>query len=136
MSDSHQSNSQEEEEEALSDLDTALLDDLIHESEVEEEALIDLSPALLDDVTQESEVGDDNVERLMEVDACGEVDEDIMGETEHIEDVVVLSSDEEEEGLDDVSLVLLKRPPVVEAHEATIEILDSDEEFPVVVGKN
>ena len=59
-----------------------------------------------------------------------------MRETEHVEDVVVLSSDEEEEGLDDVSLVLLKRPPVVEAHEATIEILDSDEEFPVVVGKN
>ena len=47
-------------------------------------------------------------------------------------EVVDLSSDEEVQ--EDVSLVLLKRPPVMESHDATID-LDSDDEFPVCVGK-
>ena len=47
---------------------------------------------------------------------------------------IELSSDEEpdtNEG-EDVSLVLLRRPPTIETQEA-IEILDSDEEFPVYI---
>ena len=78
-----------------------------------------------------------------------------MGEANDGEEVIYLSSDEEEvqeqevdlsievvdlstdeeEVQEDVSLVLLKRPPVMESHDATIDILDSDEEFPVCVGK-
>ena len=47
---------------------------------------------------------------------------------------ILLSSDEEPDTTADVSLVLLKRPPAMEPQEA-FAILDSDEEFPVVIAE-
>ena len=58
------------------------------------------------------------------------VDDEEEKEHEEIE----LSSDEEPDITPEVSLVLLKRPPAIEPQEA-IDILDSDEEFPVVVAE-
>jgi len=48
---------------------------------------------------------------------------------------IELSSDEEEEE-DDVALVCLKRPAPVETTVECLEILDSDEEFPVCIAEN
>ena len=114
-------------EEALSDLDTALLD------EAGEGALSDLDQPLQDDLGPDANDGD--MSEMIEIDTYGEVDIDNeMAVSDSGVDVVDLSSDEEEVQ-EDVSLVLLKRPPVIESHDATIDILDSDEEFPVCVGK-
>ena len=49
-----------------------------------------------------------------------------------VHEEIELSSDEEPDTTADVSLVLLKRPPAIEPQEA-IDILDSDEEFPLFV---
>ena len=116
-------------EEALSDLDMALLD------EAEEGALSDLDQPLQDDLGPDANDGD--MSEMIEIDTYGEVDmenEMAVSDSGVDVDVVDLSSDEEEVQ-EDVSLVLLKRPPVMESHDATIDILDSDEEFPVCVGK-
>ena len=73
---------------------------------------------------------------MIVIDAIGEYDDNwgnyedsgVSGNNEEIE----LSSDEEPDTHDDVSLVLLRRPPPIEQQEA-IDILDSDEEFPVYI---
>ena len=49
-----------------------------------------------------------------------------------VHEEILLSSDEEQDTTEDVSLVLLRRPPAIEPQEA-IDILDSDEEFPVYI---
>ena len=74
---------------------------------------------------------------MIVIDAIGEYDDLLTGDNWRTDDVGVheeieLSSDEEPDNNDgdDVSLVLLRRPP--ETQEA-IEILDSDEEFPVCI---
>ena len=46
----------------------------------------------------------------------------------------MLSSDEEPDTTEDVSLVLVRRPPAAPAIESQeVDILDSDEEFPVYI---
>jgi len=89
----------------------------------------------------------DDGSMLIELDAYGEIDDDgfldrdnwnsykDLGETVTNDGVeeIELSSDEEVEPADEVSLVLLRRPPALEPHDATIDILDSDEEFPVCI---
>ena len=109
-----------------------------------------------EDSAPESGVGekdadvDDNNEAdsdMIVIDAIGELDDILSGdkwETHNdLEDrenndlcheEIELSSDEEPDTNDgnDVSLVLLRRPPVIESQEA-IDILDSDEEFPVCI---
>jgi len=47
------------------------------------------------------------------------------------DDEIELSSDEEDDLMTDVSLVCLKRPPTIETTVECLDILDSDEEFPV-----
>ena len=74
---------------------------------------------------------DDNNEAdadLIVIDAIGEYDDLLVNEE------IELSSDEEPDTNDGdgVSLVLLRRPPPIEQQEA-IDILDSDEEFPVYI---
>ena len=49
-----------------------------------------------------------------------------------VHEEIELSSDEEPDITPEVSLVLLKRPPAIDPQEA-IDILDSDEEFPLFV---
>ena len=83
---------------------------------------------------------DDNNEadtNMIVIDAIGEYDDLLTGDNWRTDDVGVheeieLSSDEEPDSTADVSLVLLKRPPAIEPQEA-IDILDSDEEFPVYI---
>ena len=97
------------------------------------------------DVGQEEADGD-----LIEIDAYGEIEIDDnfltenkwgtqqdlgeRGNSDLVQEEIELSSDEEPDTNDgdDVSLVLLRRPPPIETQEA-IEILDSDEEFPVCI---
>ena len=127
VSDSVVNSAAQDGEETLSDLDMALLD------EAEEGALSDLDKPLQDDVGLEA--NDEDMSEMIEIDTYGEVDiETEMAVSDSGIDVVDLSSDEEEVQ-EDVSLVLLKRPPIMESHDATIDILDSDEEYPVCVGK-
>jgi len=47
------------------------------------------------------------------------------------DDEIQLSSDDEDDRMTDISLVCLKRPPTIETTVECLEILDSDEEFPV-----
>ena len=54
------------------------------------------------------------------------------GSQDVVHEEILLSSDEEQDTTEDVSLVLLRRPPAIEPQEA-IDILDSDEEFPVYI---
>ena len=56
-------------------------------------------------------------------------DNEIVLDCDDIDDEIELSSDEENEENQDVSVLVLKRPPLVA--DATIDILDSDEEYPV-----
>ena len=79
---------------------------------------------------------------MIVIDAIGEYDDwgtsHDLGERANndpgLHEEIELSSDEEPDTNDgdDVSLVLLRRPPPIETQEA-IEILDSDEEFPVCI---
>ena len=105
-----------------------------------------------DDVPRETSDGvlDDDDCDMIELSACGVVDdldrsflnshameddcEIIDNDISHEE--IELSSDEEEAQHGEVSVVLLRRPPIIDAAEdrdETIEILDSDEEFPVCI---
>ena len=67
-----------------------------------------------------------------------DIDIEIIG-TDYVPEEIELSSDEEDDTNNEVSVVLLKRPPLMEPSNSagdevlddTIEILDSDEEFPV-----
>ena len=102
---------------------------------------------LLNDPNPTEAEANDESEMLLEIDAIGEIDDDAflnrdkwgslkdLGETvSSAVEEIDLSSDEELETGEDVSLVLLRRPPTVtETHETTIDILDSDEEFPVCI---
>ena len=85
---------------------------------------------------------------MIVIDAVGELDDIITGDNwgahsdlgqgqggnNDLHEEILLSSDEEPDTHDgdDVSLLLLRRPPAMESEEA-IEILDSDEEFPVYI---
>ena len=89
-------------------------------------------------------------ERIVEQDADmieldgidGEIEDLLSGEDDlgergsqdvvHAHEEILLSSDEEQDTTEDVSLVLLRRPPAIQPQEA-IDILDSDEEFPVYI---
>ena len=101
----------------------------------------------MSDVGEEEADGD-----LIEIDAYGEIDDNsltghswrtqqdlVMGERGNIDLVqeeIELSSDEEPDTAEgeDVSLLLLRRPAAIEPiQEAIIDILDSDEEFPVYI---
>ena len=115
---------------------------------------IEDSPPVLPDpvrVTASQEDGGEE-EELIELDAVGTVDDldrDFLNTARSFEtykdldceivanddiEEIELSSDEEADHSADVSVVLLRRPPVVEpSHEATIDILDSDDEYPVCV---
>ena len=62
----------------------------------------------------------------------GEDDLGERGSQDVVHEEILLSSDEEQDTTEDVSLVLLRRPPAIEPQEA-IDILDSDEEFPVYI---
>ena len=62
----------------------------------------------------------------------GEDDLGERGSQAVVHEEILLSSDEEQDTTEDVSLVLLRRPPAIEPQEA-IDILDSDEEFPVYI---
>ena len=93
---------------------------------------------------------DDNNEAdadLIVIDAIGEyddllagnnwgtyIDQGVGGNDHLVNEEIELSSDEEPDTNDGdgVSLVLLRRPPPIEQQEA-IDILDSDEEFPVYI---
>ena len=85
---------------------------------------------------------------MIELSACGTVDPVVMQAFDDLDEAIIvkeedgdsvcdmidLSSDEENEESHDVSVVLLKRPPVQEnANVAndTIQIDDSDDEFPI-----
>ena len=51
-----------------------------------------------------------------------------------VQEEIMLSSDEEPDTTEDVSLVLVRRPPAAPAIEPQeVDILDSDEEFPVYI---
>jgi len=96
-------------------------------------------------VIPENVIYDDNDDDLIELSACGTVDDldrgfvdqmsstfkdnEIVLDCDDIDDEIELSSDEENEENQDVSVLVLKRPPLVA--DATIDILDSDEEYPV-----
>ena len=99
------------------------------------------------DVGQEEADGD-----LIEIDAYGEIEiEDNFLTDEHkwgahqdleergnndlVQEEIELSSDEEADPAEgeDVSLLLLRRPPALEPQPEAIDILDSDEEFPVYI---
>ena len=79
---------------------------------------------------------------MIVIDAIGEYDDNwgnyedsgVSGNNHLVNEEIELSSDEEPDTNDgdDVSLVLLRRPPPIEQQEA-IDILDSDEEFPVYI---
>ena len=82
---------------------------------------------------------------MIVIDAVGELgdfmardnwgaDSDLGQRDNNDHEEICLSSDEEPDTNhgDDVSLLLLRRPPAIESEEA-IEILDSDEEFPVCI---
>ena len=87
-------------------------------------------------------------ERIVEQDADmieldgidGEIEDLLSGEDDLgergsqavVHEEILLSSDEEQDTTEDVSLVLLRRPPAIQPQEA-IDILDSDEEFPVYI---
>lgn len=81
---------------------------------------------------------------LIEIDTVGQVDLDrgfISSDISNINDAEIplvfsdeeieLSSDDEDDRMTDISLVCLKRPPPIETTVECLEILDSDEEFPV-----
>ena len=81
----------------------------------------------------------DMIEINAEMDDVDLLAEDILGQGErgsnandHIYEEIELSSDEEPDTTDEVSLVLLRRPPAIEPLDS-IDILDSDEEFPVYI---
>ena len=98
-----------------------------------------------------SDVGEEDTESdLIEIDAFGEVDGDnfltgnhwrthqvlgARGNNDLVQEEIELSSDEEPDAVssDDVSLLLLRRPPAIEPQQEAIDILDSDEEFPVYI---
>ena len=98
------------------------------------------------DVGQEEADGD-----LIEIDAYGEIEIDDnfltenkwgtqqdlgeRGNSDLVQEEIELSSDEEQDPAegDDVSLLLLRRPPAIEPQQEAIDILDSDEEFPLFV---
>ena len=99
------------------------------------------------DERQDAYVDDSNEAEsdMIVIDAIGELDDllsrDKWGTHDDLEErqsndlgheEIELSSDEEPDTTADVSLVLLKRPPAIEPQEA-IDILDSDEEFPVYI---
>jgi len=67
---------------------------------------------------------------MSEVDEIDANIDDFLTADDHEE--IELSSDEEPDITPEVSLVVLKRPPAIEPQEA-IDILDSDEEFPLYV---
>ena len=72
---------------------------------------------------------------MIVIDAIGEYNDFLAGDNNDlVTEEIELSSDEEPDTNDgdDVSLVLLRRPPPIEQQEA-IDILDSDEEFPVYI---
>jgi len=112
----------------------------------------DSPPVLPDPVRVTASQEDGGEEELIELDAVGTVDDldrDFLNTARSFEtykdldceivanddiEEIELSSDEEADHSADVSVVLLRRPPVVEpSHEATIDILDSDDEYPVCV---
>ena len=85
---------------------------------------------------------------MIELSACGTVDPVVMQTFDDLDEAIIvkeedgdsicdmidLSSDEEKEESQDISVVLLKRPPAQEnANVAndTIQIDDSDDEFPI-----
>ena len=86
---------------------------------------------------------------MIELSACGTVDPVVLQDFDDLDEAIIvkeddgnsvcdmidLSSDEETEGSQDVSVVLLKRPPVQqianEVADDTIQIDDSDDEFPI-----
>ena len=81
----------------------------------------------------------DMIEINAEMDDVDLLAEDILGQgergsnaTDQIYEEIELSSDEEPDATDEVSLVLLRRPPAIEPLDS-IDILDSDEEFPVYI---
>ena len=98
-----------------------------------------------------SDVEEEDTESdLIEIDAFGEVDGDnfltgnhwrthqdlgARGNNDLVQEEIELSSDEEPDAVssDDVSLLLLRRPPAIEPQQEAIDILDSDEEFPVYI---
>jgi len=98
-------------------------------------------------VIPENVIYDDNDDDLIELSAYGTVDEldrafvdqmsstfkdqEIVLDCDDIDEEIELSSDEENEESQDVSVLVLKRPPLVA--DATIDILDSDEEYPVCI---
>ena len=75
--------------------------------------------------TSERDLIDAQIDDFL-TDGDGETPNDPAG----VHEEILLSSDEEPDTTAEVSLVLLKRPPAIEPQEA-IDILDSDEEFPV-----
>ena len=84
---------------------------------------------------------DANIDVDMSVDEIdAEIDEDFLigegvGELgDQLHEEILLSSDEEPDITEEVSLVLLKRPPAIAPQEA-VDILDSDEEFPVFLAE-
>ena len=78
--------------------------------------------------------------QMDEIAIDAEIDEDFLmegdlgerGASDLVPEEIVLSSDEEPDTSAEISVVLLKRPPITEPQEA-IDILDSDEEFPLFV---
>ena len=84
---------------------------------------------------------------MIELSACGTVDSVVMQPFDDLDEAIILkeedsvcamidlSSDEETEENHDVSVVLLRRPPAQEnvnvVANDTIQIDDSDEEFPI-----
>ena len=99
----------------------------------------------MSDVGEEEADGD-----LIEIDAYGEIDDNTLtghnwiaqqdlggerGNLDLVQEEIELSSDEEPDTAEeeDVSLLLLRRPPATEPLPEAIDILDSDEEFPVYI---
>ena len=97
----------------------------------------DSAPSGEERTTEEADA--DMIEINAEMDDVDLLAEDILDQgergsnaTDQIYEEIELSSDEEPDATDEVSLVLLRRPPAIEPLDS-IDILDSDEEFPVYI---
>ena len=89
----------------------------------EEEEDVDLREMQLDEIAIDAEIDEDFL-------MGGDLGE--RGASDLVPEEIVLSSDEEPDTSAEISVVLLKRPPITEPQEA-FDILDSDEECPLFV---
>ena len=95
----------------------------VGEKRIPEEEDVLMSEMQMDEIAIDAEIDDDF---LLGGDLGKRAASDLVPEE------IELSSDEEADTTAEISVVLLKRPPVTEPQEA-IDILDSDEEFPVYI---